>query len=178
MALSKGNEILWSDISAIFTRISTQRKKFGYSTVSASSYGSVGTKATAQLVQNMSNLLNEIKGQSKAFAAVTKYTIAVPAVGSYIVPAPFITMQDMLTTLENTCMHFTNFGDFGDFSFDFSWQSHDGSLQSHQNHDGALKSHDGHDGGYQSHDSGDGCTYFNSSFTFNSFSCNPYYLPG
>ena len=170
MAISTGSKILWSDMSSLFSRISTVRRKFGYSAISASSYGGVGTLASTTNISNMKSLLEAVKGNGYAFSAVVAFTITVPTRGTLIKPGTMTPIQNMLTRLENTCV-FDNFDGFDGFrSFDaFDGFNNFDSFDGFNNFD-SFNGFDGFNGNVAS------CDYFNSNFTYNGFRCSPYNL--
>lgn len=156
MAISAGSQILWSDMANIFNRISSVRSKFGYSTISASSYGGQGQAARAATIQNMKDLLTAVRGNKYATAAVDRFSIAVPAVGSIIYASTMTPILNMLSGLESACI-FDNFGFHSCNVFDnFGFNSCNGF----NSFNGNVAS----------------CSYFNTSFSYQGFSCGPYNL--
>lgn len=184
MAISAGSTLYWSDMSSLFSRISTQRQKFGYGAINPSSYGGVGTYARSANIQNMKDLLVQIRGNGYATAVVDRFSIPVPAVGSIIFASNMTPIIGLIGALESTCVFdgfsfnschvFDNFGFgfnschvFDNFGFGFN------SCHVFDNFGFGFHSCNG----FNSFNGFSTCSYFNTSFTFNSFgSCSPYQL--
>ena len=113
MALTTGNTILWSDISAIMSNINTARQHCSLSTTSIA--GGVGTPAKASNVSDLYNALRACNGVvlPAMGGTVSVASISIPAVGTLITPLSLT--QINTEALRIAALNFSGFctGNFG-----------------------------------------------------------------
>ena len=116
MALTTGNTILWSDISAIMSNVNTARQHCKLATTSIA--GGVGTPAKSSNVSDLYNALRACHGVvlPAMGGTVSVASISIPAVGTLITPLS-------LTQINNEALRIAalNFSGFctGNFGFSF-----------------------------------------------------------
>ena len=167
MALSTGNKVLWSDISSLFTRLNTQRTKFGYSTVTQSSLQN--SLAKPAVISDLKSYIQGMTSNTFAATAASRYSeITVPTTATLLKPQSLNTVSSILTDLENTCVHNSSFYSGGFFT------SFDASFSFNSGFNGGFNNSFGFNSGFNSGFSSS-CDYHNPSFTFMGFeSCSPY----
>ena len=108
MALSTGNTAIWSDIQSLYTRLNTERTRFGFSTVT------VPNNPGTMVPQNIADLNTKVNEMSSngylTSVAITNVTI--PSSGSLIKANPYTEISDTITKISEVC----NFCSWGDFS--------------------------------------------------------------
>jgi hypothetical protein len=113
MALTTGNTILWSDISAIMSNINTARQHCSLSTTSIA--GGVGTTAQSKNVSDLYNALRACNGVvlPAMGGTVSVASISIPAVGTLITPLSLT--QINTEALRIAALNFSGFctGNFG-----------------------------------------------------------------
>lgn len=172
MALSSGNKALWSDLSDLFSRISTQRQKFGLSAITPSNYGSAETKAYPAVVQNMKSLISDLTANTYASSVASHFTeITVPTTATLLYPTPLNKVNEIVTNLENTCVFNTAF--FTSFFTSFFVSSFNASFNSFNSFNSSFNNFNSFDS-FDSFSSG--CFIFNGNFFYSTagFSCQPY----
>ena len=131
MALSQGNSVLWSDLSSVYSSLSTARTKFGFSTVTPTA--TQGSSTLASEITRLNSLLNEMTS-NKYISSVT--TVTPPAVGD-LLKANFLSdLSASITNVNNICAfdgsffasNFSGFhasfrGSYDGFSFRSSYDS-------------------------------------------------------
>lgn len=98
MALSTGSNVIWSDISAIYTKLNTARSKFGFSTVTVPSNPGM---VKAEQVSALNSKITEM--QSNKYVGSNAAGITVPAVGSLLYPGIFNTMSSTIDKVQGLC---------------------------------------------------------------------------
>ena len=122
MALSQGNSVLWSDLSSVYSSLSTARTKFGFSTVTPTA--TQGSSTLASEITRLNSLLNEMTS-NKYISSVT--TVTPPAVGD-LLKANFLSdLSTSITNVNNICAFDGSFfaSNFSGFNASFRG-SHDG----------------------------------------------------
>lgn len=119
MALSTGNQALWSDITAIYNSLRTVQSQHELTQTAIPSLqgGTIQAATISALNTAINNLRSETHLSSTAATGIT-----VPGVGTLIYPGIISTMLNNVKAKEGIC-HFTSKFSFGSkfsFSSDFS----------------------------------------------------------
>lgn len=99
MSISKGSKLSWSDIQSIYTSLNTERKRFGYSTVTVPSNPG---KATTSAVSNLKTAIEELKN-NKYVSSTANTGVTIPSAGTLIYPLPFSTMSSTVGKIADVC---------------------------------------------------------------------------
>lgn len=99
MSISKGSKLSWSDIQSIYTSLNTERKRFGYSTVTVPSNPG---KAATSAVSNLKTAIEELKN-NKYVSSTANTGVTVPSTGTLIYPLPFSTMSSTVGKIADVC---------------------------------------------------------------------------
>ena len=101
MALTKGTEILWSDITTVLTSVNAARRKMNISNTTVT--GGIGTLAKQSTVQDLYDALLECGGKEfpffegtslAGFKKVEVKEITIPSVGDLIKPLPLVEIDE------------------------------------------------------------------------------------
>lgn len=119
MALSTGNTAIWSDIQSLYTRLNTERTRFGFSTVTVP--GNPGTMVPKN-ISDLNTKVNEMSSNGY-LTSVAITNVTVPSSGTLIKANPYTQISDTITKISGVCP-FCSWGDFscdgfcswGDFS--------------------------------------------------------------
>lgn len=192
MALSSPNKVLWSDIANLFSAISTQRVRFGYTSVTPTSYGNQNQLAYPSVIENMRTLIQNMTSNTYAGSVASRYTeITVPTSKTLLTPTSLNKVNDIVTSLSSVCIHdssfFTSFFTSFNASFNSSFHSSFNSSFNSSFFTSFFSSFNSFDSSFNSSfnffspnsfDSGfsSGCFIYNASFFYSSagFSCSPY----
>lgn len=99
MSISKGSKLLWSDIQTIYKSLNTERKRFGYSTVTVPSNPG---KAATTAVSNLKTAIEELKN-NKYVKTTASTGVTVPTKGTLIYPAVFTKMSTTVNNISDVC---------------------------------------------------------------------------
>lgn len=107
MALSTGNTAIWSDIQSLYTRLNTERTRFGFSTVTVP--GNPG----AMVPKNISDLNTKVNEMSSNgyLTSVAITNVTVPSSGTLIKANPYTQISNTITKISGVCP-FCSWGDF------------------------------------------------------------------
>ena len=107
MALSTGNTAIWSDIQSLYTRLNTQRTRFGFSTVTVP--GNPGTMVPKN-ISDLNTKVNEMRSNGY-LTSVAITNVTVPSSGTLIKANPYTQISDTITKISGVCP-FCSWGDF------------------------------------------------------------------
>lgn len=107
MALSTGNTAIWSDIQSLYTRLNTQRTRFGFSTVTVP--GNPGTMVPKN-ISDLNTKVNEMSSNGY-LTSVAITNVTVPSSGTLIKANPYTQISDTITKISGVCP-FCSWGDF------------------------------------------------------------------
>lgn len=97
MSIAVGSAILWSDITALYSSLNTQRSRWGRGGAVSPTQGGQGVTAKAVTANTFINFFNDIRNHSQAASYLTWQPQV--SVGALIQAAPFIKMRDQLAAI-------------------------------------------------------------------------------
>lgn len=107
MALSTGNTAIWSDIQSLYTRLNTERTRFGFSTVTVP--GNPGTMVPKN-ISDLNTKVNEMSSNGY-LTSVAITNVTVPSSGTLIKANPYTQISNTITKISGVCP-FCSWGDF------------------------------------------------------------------
>lgn len=107
MALSTGNTAIWSDIQSLYTRLNTERTRFGFSKVTVP--GNPGTMVPKN-ISDLNTKVNEMSSNGY-LTSVAITNVTVPSSGTLIKANPYTQISDTITKISGVCP-FCSWGDF------------------------------------------------------------------
>lgn len=113
---SKGQKANWSDITALYAKLTTARTKFGFTPNDVTPASRQGEHAAVDDVTAINSFISEM--QANANLTTVAIPITPPDFGSLLKPLFLDTLSNTIQNIENS----NNFGNssFGDSSFSFS----------------------------------------------------------
>ena len=122
MSIAAGSNILWSDITSIYSALNAVQSKFGLTQTGASG-GGVGNPATANTMNTLKNQLDSIRGNSIIANNLPTSTYKSVNVGDLITASPWNNLYSFLRNIaDNVCAFYCYYcydcydcGDSGDY---------------------------------------------------------------
>ena len=93
MALSKNNQIDWADIENIYTKLNTQRTRFGFTQKTVPSNQDV--KSTPNDVISLKDSIEEMKSHYRLSSVASTDSVETPSSGDLMVTNPFDTINNI-----------------------------------------------------------------------------------
>lgn len=84
MALSQGNNALWSDIQSLYTTLSSVRTSHGLSAVSAPSTGGQGKTIYASTIHTLNNSVINARGETHLASSRNYTALSNPSAGTLL----------------------------------------------------------------------------------------------
>lgn len=108
MALGRNNQIDWADIENIYTKLNTERTRFGFTQKTIPSNQNVTSNPND--VISLKDSIEEMKSHYRLSSVASTDSVETPSSGDLMVTNPFDTINSIVTNITNTPTYGANYG--------------------------------------------------------------------